>query len=326
MFPERANIGFAQVLAPDRIRLRVWERGAGLTLACGSGACAALVNAARRGLTGRRATIIVDGGELSIEWREDGHVLMTGPVATAFNGRIDLGGLSAVTVDILTFGCRLNAYESEVMRGHAARAATTPSSSTPARSPPRPSGRRARRSAAPHRERPEARIVVTGCAAQIAPERLGGDARASPACWATTRSCGRRAGRRRRLGGVRHHAGARDRGASGDRVRRPRPRLRAGAAGLRPPLHLLHHPVRPRPEPHRCRSAPSSRRCAPWSRAGYHEIVLTGVDITCYGADLPGAPTLGPDDPPPAGAGAGTCRGCACPRSTRRRSTTICGG
>ncbi|MBN8890588.1 MAG: diaminopimelate epimerase, partial [Rhodospirillales bacterium] len=79
-----------QVLAPDRIRLRVWERGAGLTLACGSGACAALVNSARRGLTGRRAAVLVDGGALEIEWREDGHVLMTGPVATAFRGTLDL--------------------------------------------------------------------------------------------------------------------------------------------------------------------------------------------------------------------------------------------
>jgi diaminopimelate epimerase len=90
LFPERANIGFAQVLAPDRLRLRVWERGAGLTLACGSGACAALVNAHRRGLVGRRATVVVDGGALEIEWRADGHVLMTGPVATAFTGSVDL--------------------------------------------------------------------------------------------------------------------------------------------------------------------------------------------------------------------------------------------
>ena len=90
MFPERANIGFAQVLAPDRIRLRVWERGTGLTLACGSGACAALVNAHRRGLTGRHAIIVMDGGELEIEWRDDGHALMTGPVATSFIGEIDL--------------------------------------------------------------------------------------------------------------------------------------------------------------------------------------------------------------------------------------------
>jgi diaminopimelate epimerase len=74
--------------------LRVWERGAGLTLACGSGACAALVNAARRGLTGREATVLVDGGELTIGWREDNHVLMTGPVTTAFTGEIDLETLS----------------------------------------------------------------------------------------------------------------------------------------------------------------------------------------------------------------------------------------
>jgi diaminopimelate epimerase len=95
IFPERANIGFATVLAPDRIRLKVWERGAGLTLACGSGACATQVNAVRRGLTGRRSTIIADGGELEIAWREDGHVLMTGPVATAFLGTIDLAALAA---------------------------------------------------------------------------------------------------------------------------------------------------------------------------------------------------------------------------------------
>jgi diaminopimelate epimerase len=88
MFPERANIGFAEVLAPDRIRLRVWERGSGLTLACGSGACAALVNAHRRGLAGRRAAIILDGGVLEISWREDGHVLMRGPAVTAFAGRL----------------------------------------------------------------------------------------------------------------------------------------------------------------------------------------------------------------------------------------------
>jgi len=86
LFPARANIGFAQVLAPDRIRLRVWERGAGLTLACGSGACAALVNAHRRGLAGRSATMLLDGGELEIVWRDDGHVLMTGPVAVSFTG------------------------------------------------------------------------------------------------------------------------------------------------------------------------------------------------------------------------------------------------
>ncbi len=90
LFPGRANIGFAQVVAPDRIRLRVWERGTGLTLACGSGACATLVNAARRGLTGRRAAVLMDGGTLEIEWRDDGRVWMTGPVATSFTGEVDL--------------------------------------------------------------------------------------------------------------------------------------------------------------------------------------------------------------------------------------------
>lgn len=89
LFPERANIGFAEVRAPNRIRLRVWERGAGLTLACGSGACAALVAAVRRGLANRRATLELDGGALEIEWLENGHVLMTGPTAIAFRGTID---------------------------------------------------------------------------------------------------------------------------------------------------------------------------------------------------------------------------------------------
>jgi diaminopimelate epimerase len=90
IFPQRANIGFAQVLSPERIRLRVWERGAGQTLACGSAACAAVVNAARRGLTGRRAIVEFARGELEIEWRADSHVLMTGPAVTTFRGTIEL--------------------------------------------------------------------------------------------------------------------------------------------------------------------------------------------------------------------------------------------
>jgi diaminopimelate epimerase len=88
LFPEHVNVGFAQVRARDRIRLRVWERGAGLTKACGTGACAALVAAARRNLTGRHATLELDGGELYVEWREDGHVVMTGPAAVDFTGEL----------------------------------------------------------------------------------------------------------------------------------------------------------------------------------------------------------------------------------------------
>jgi len=90
LFPERTNVGFAQIKGRDRIRLKVWERGAGQTKACGTGACAALVAAARRGLTDRKATVELDGGDLVIEWREsDGHVLMTGPVAVEFTGKLE---------------------------------------------------------------------------------------------------------------------------------------------------------------------------------------------------------------------------------------------
>jgi diaminopimelate epimerase len=90
LFPERANIGFATMIDRGRMRLRVWERGAGLTLACGSGACAAAVNAHRRGLAERQVAVEMDGGVLEIAWREDGHVLMAGPAATAFRGQITL--------------------------------------------------------------------------------------------------------------------------------------------------------------------------------------------------------------------------------------------
>jgi diaminopimelate epimerase len=91
LFPEGVNVGFAHVLDRDRIRLRVWERGAGLTKACGTGACAALVATARRGLTDRRATVVVDGGELVIDWDEaSDHVLMTGPVEIERTGTLAL--------------------------------------------------------------------------------------------------------------------------------------------------------------------------------------------------------------------------------------------
>lgn len=93
-FPERANIEAAQILAPaedgcGRIRMRVWERGTGITSACGTGACATLVAASRRGLTGRKADVILDGGVLTIEWLRDDHVLMTGLVALVARGRIE---------------------------------------------------------------------------------------------------------------------------------------------------------------------------------------------------------------------------------------------
>ena len=91
LFPQRANIGVATIKNTERIRLRVWERGAGITPACGTGACAALVAAHRRGLCARQATVALDGGELEIAWLddEDAHVIMTGPAALTFEGSFD---------------------------------------------------------------------------------------------------------------------------------------------------------------------------------------------------------------------------------------------
>jgi len=95
IFPERANIGIAEIGDRRSIRLRVWERGAGITPACGTGACAALVAAHRRGLTERRADVELDGGTLDITWREDGHVIMTGPATLSFEGVFDADLLTA---------------------------------------------------------------------------------------------------------------------------------------------------------------------------------------------------------------------------------------
>jgi len=89
LFPERANISLAQVRSKSEMRLRVWERGAGLTLACGSAACAATVAAARKRLTDRRVRVVLDGGPLDIEWRENNHVTMTGPTELSFTGELD---------------------------------------------------------------------------------------------------------------------------------------------------------------------------------------------------------------------------------------------
>jgi diaminopimelate epimerase len=90
IFPERANISLAQVVSRDAITLRVWERGAGLTMACGTAACACVVAAIRKGLTDRVVTVTLPGGSLVIEWRaSDGHVTMTGPVETDFSGMLD---------------------------------------------------------------------------------------------------------------------------------------------------------------------------------------------------------------------------------------------
>ncbi len=89
-FPERCNIEFAEILKDGKIRTRVWERGSGITMACGTGACATAVAAAKNNLATRHSKIIMDGGELDIEWQADNHVYMTGPAAFVFEGEIAL--------------------------------------------------------------------------------------------------------------------------------------------------------------------------------------------------------------------------------------------
>ncbi|MEJ6404779.1 diaminopimelate epimerase [Yoonia sp. 2307UL14-13] len=90
LFPQRTNVQFASLLGPDHLRMRVWERGVGVTLASGSSSCAVAVAAARRGLTGRDVKITLDGGEIAVRWADDG-VWMTGPTAHVFDGKWWIG-------------------------------------------------------------------------------------------------------------------------------------------------------------------------------------------------------------------------------------------
>ena len=227
IFPERANITLAHIVDRDHITIRTWERGAGLTKACGSAACATAVAAARLRRTNRIVQISLPGGELGIEWRErDDHVLMTGTATFEYEGRFDRHYLPAsrsaadlafaqniseslqrmpnptaaliycecpfgltsqryqpqgyanvrtgtlvMSVDVVTFGCRLNAFESEVIAREAERAGLTDTIvinscavTNEAVAQARQSIRRLKR------QRPGARIVVTGCAAQTQPQ------------------------------------------------------------------------------------------------------------------------------------------------------------
>lgn len=95
LFPQRTNVQFCHLIGPDHLRVRVWERGVGVTLASGSSSCAVVVAAARRGLTGRKATVTLDGGDISIDWRDDG-VWMTGPTTHVFDGHLTPAFLEAL--------------------------------------------------------------------------------------------------------------------------------------------------------------------------------------------------------------------------------------
>ncbi|MEM7720611.1 MAG: diaminopimelate epimerase [Pseudomonadota bacterium] len=95
LFPERTNVQFAQLIAPDHLRMRVWERGVGITLASGSSSCAVAVAAHRRGLTGRKVLIDLDGGQIQVEWTDDG-VWMTGPTAHVYDGVLTADWLASV--------------------------------------------------------------------------------------------------------------------------------------------------------------------------------------------------------------------------------------
>ncbi len=91
LFPQRINVNIATIESPESIRLRVWERGAGLTLACGTGACATAIAAMRRGLTGRKVNVTLPGGTLTIEWDDTARIIMTGPATESFRGNFDWG-------------------------------------------------------------------------------------------------------------------------------------------------------------------------------------------------------------------------------------------
>jgi diaminopimelate epimerase len=94
LFPERTNVEFVTLIDKDRLRMRVWERGVGITMACGTGACAAMVAAYRRGLVGHKADVVLDGGSLTLEWAGEGKpVIMTGPWSLSYKGDVDLKAL-----------------------------------------------------------------------------------------------------------------------------------------------------------------------------------------------------------------------------------------
>ena len=251
-----------------------------------------------------------------------------------------MAAATGMSVDLVTFGCRLNAYESEVIRAQAqaaglARRDTIVVNTCAVTAEATRQARQAIRKL--RRERPGARIVVTGCAAQVEPAELPrharGRSRARQCREARRGDLARHAGavraaagrsRTRREGGrQRHHGGDRDGAAAHRRVRRPRPRLRAGAERLRSPLHVLHHSVRPRQfalgaHGRGGRSgAPAGR--ARLSRGGAHR----RRSHQLWGGPARNAAARHAGEADPQARARARC-GCGCHRSIRSRPTATC--
>ena len=317
IFPERANISIAEVKAADRIIVRTWERGAGLTEACGSAACAALVCAARMGKADRAATVTLPGGDLHVEWRADDHIIMTGPAEWEFSGRLDPAtgewlrdGDSSLKaglmgIDIVTFGCRLNTYESEVMRGEAEAAGlgeldggaivfNTCAVTGEAVRQARQAIRRARR------EHPDARIIVTGCAAQTEPASfgamdevdlvIGNDDKLKAQSYRALPEFGVNQFEKVRVNDI-----FEVRETAAHMVDAIEGRARAFVQVQNGCDHRCTFCIIPYGRGN-SRSVPMGAVVEQVKRLvenGYREVVLTGVDLTSYGPDLPGQPSLG---------------------------------
>ena len=287
LFPERVNVNVASI-EDDAIRLRVWERGAGLTLACGTGACATAVAAICAQAGASPVEVRLPGGPLIVEWAPGGTIRMSGPASHVFNGELP----SMSGPEIITLGCRLNAAESEAMRALAAGQddlviVNSCAVTNEAVRQTRQAIRKAKRA------RPDARVVVTGCAAQI-----------EPATFAAMPEVARVIGNREKFEAASFLAGEIDvRVSDIMAVRETAPHLVAGFAERARAFVEVQNGC-----DHRCtfciipygrgnsRSVPAGlvvERIRALVGEGFREVVLTGVDVTSYGADLPGAPTLG---------------------------------
>ncbi|PIE15440.1 MAG: diaminopimelate epimerase [Rhodobacterales bacterium] len=272
LYPQRTNVQIAQITGPDQIRMRVWERGVGITLASGSSSCATAVAAARRGLTGRKVQIDLDGGRLQIDWRADG-----------------------------VLGCRLNAYESEAMKDLAGQAglknAVVVNTCAVTAEAVRKSRQEIRRL---RRENPDAKVIVTGCAAQVEPETfakmdevdlvVGNSEKMQPGTWAQFGPDFIGQSERVQVNDIMSVTET-----AGHLIDGFGSRSRAYVQVQNGCDHRCTFCIIPYGRGN-SRSVPAGVVVDQIKRLvdkGYHEVVLTGVDLTSWGADLPAAPRFG---------------------------------